>query len=646
MYAEMRECTAGIVSVYEQYIKPPDSDRPLDWNSEIEGSAREARPLLILPSTDYLQRGLKHDKVLLSYWNGERRSGDESADDIALLNKLAYWCNGDIEKMIDSFLSSPHAQQKDAYHWKKSAERKDYLRRSAEKAVRDCKKTAAEGDAEYRERRQKRAIADFMRGSASTIAAGEEGEEEISVQSVEDLDKYSLDDMGAARLFADMYRGNVLYLPEYKSYWTYKGGCWQQDKEDMETRRCAKKLADFVGMLIPPVPQTSGEKTPEDEWDNHRKHYRKYRGLKYRETQIKDARDSLYALAAEFDRQSYLFNCKNGTLDLQTCKLHPHNPTDKLSKISNVEYDPLAHCERWEQFIDEITEGKQDRAVMLQKALGYALQGEANEECFFLAIGEKTRNGKGTLLDTTMNIFGGYGLQIDFNTVARGSAQDGSRATPDIARLPGVRLALANEPQKGICFNEALMKQLTGNDDIVGRPLYGNILQFKPVFKLIVSANSKPTIADDSLFSSGRVKILPFTRHFPEEERDTGLKSYFRTEEAKSGIFNWLLKGYSMYLEDGGLHDTEEMKDLTEEYRRDNDYIGQYLEECVDLTAKGTISIKELRTQYSYWCSDVGTTALGLKLFKEELRKREIRIRGIYNHVDGIDGAFRSPYIR
>ncbi len=639
---ELRQCTPELIGIYEQYIKPPTrtDDRALDWNSEIGGSERVAQPLLLLPSTDYLQRGLKHDKALLSLWNGDRKNGDESADDMALLNKLAYWCNRDTDKMAEAFLTSPHAQQKDAAHWKKSAERKDYLRRSAEKAARDCTRTAAEDDTVYRADRQRRAIEDFSR-VVSPTAGNTKPDETVSIQTPDDLKEYSLDDMGAARLYADMYRGNVLYIPEYKSYWTYMDGRWQQDKEDLKAKMYAKALADFVGKLIPPAPQTDGEKAPEDEWDTYRKHYKKYRGFRYRGTQIRDAQDELHASSSAFDTQAYLLNCKNGTLNIQTMELKPHNPADYISKMANVVYNPIAYCERWEKFIDEITEGNEPRAITLQKALGYALQGKANEECFFIANGEKTRNGKGTLFDTTMNIFGDYGVQIDFNTIARGGVRDGSRPTPDLARLPGVRLALANEPQKGICFDEALIKQLTGNDDIVARPLYGGIVQFKPVFKLIVSSNSKPTVADDSLFSSGRIKILPFTRHFKEEERDSNLKDFFRDEDNKSGIFNWLLKGYKMYLEDGGIHDTEEMKRLAEEYRHDNDYVGQFLDERVDLTGAGTITVKTLRTDYSNWCIDAGTTPLGLKLFKEELKKRDIVIRSVHNHVDGVNGVFR-----
>ena len=95
-----------------------------------------------------------------------------------------------------------------------------------------------------------------------------------------------------------------------------------------------------------------------------------------------------------------------------------------------------------------------------------------------------------------------------------------------------------------------------------------------------------------------------------------------------------------MYLAEG-LRDTDEMKQLTEEYRKDNDYIQQYLEENVNLQAKGTITLKHLRRDYARWCDDMGAKSLGVKLFKEELKKHGVTVRGIINHSLGIDGAFR-----
>ncbi|WP_166525161.1 phage/plasmid primase, P4 family [Caproicibacter fermentans] len=595
----------------------------------------------IISDNSLLEIGLQRDRELIERWSGARKNGNESSDDLSLMNKLAYWCNRNVDQMVAAFLRSPYASQKDEKHQKKAG-RKDYLLRTAQKAANECAKTAAEDNQHYR---RKSAQEDFQ------VVIGSPVHFINPIESAAALKRYTLDDMGAARLFADTFRGRVLYLPEYKCYWVYGSGAWQQDKGDLKVRQLAKEMADYVREIIPPPPEPEKAVEPvpldqadkkKDPWAAHRKHYGKYRFLGYRKTLIQDAQDELGGRAVDFDTQPFLLNMKNGTFNLQTMELQKHDPTDKLSKMANVSYDPTARCERFEHFVYEITEGLHSRADILQKALGYSLKGEANEECYFTAIGQKTRNGKGTLFDTVLNILGSYGAQMDFNTIARGGARDGSRATPDLARLIGIRFALANEPEKGVCINEALLKQLTGGDDITARPLYGDLIEFKPKFKLFVTANSKPTVSDDSLFSSGRIKLLPFTRHFSEDEQDANLKSSFRTEQAKSGILNWMLDGYQLYLREG-LKDTEEMKSMVAEYRRENDYIGQYLDDRFNFSAKGITTLKALRCDYASWCSVVGTKPLGLKGFKEELEKRDVSIKFIHGRYC-IDGAIRDGY--
>lgn len=593
---------------------------------------------------NYLKIGLEKDSKFNSLWNGERQFSDESSNDIAFMNKLAYWCNCDTDSMKAAFLSSPYAQQKDDAHWKKAADRQDYLQRTAARVAQDCQKTAAQSESEYKAARLEQAMQKF----SFTVQT----DKFINpIGSPEALKRYTLDDLGTARLFSDTFRDKILYLPEYKNYWVYRDGVWEQDKSDLMARQLAKVMADYVREIIPlppPKPQQSEEFDPlikekeKDKREIYRKHYGKYRSLGYRKTLIQDAQDELRGRAADFDREPFLFNVKNGTLNLETMQLQRHDPADRLSKMANVIYDPAAKSERFERFIMEITESNQERADMLQKALGYCLKGEANEECYFTAIGEKTRNGKGTLFDTVLNSFGGYGAQMDFNTISRSGAKDGSRATPDVARLIGIRFVLANEPEKGVCVNEALLKQITGNDDITARPLYGDLIEFKPVFKLFVTANSKPTVSDDSLFTSNRIKLLPFTRHFSGDERDANLKSSFRTEESKSGIFNWILEGYKLYLAEG-LKDTAEMKSLTAEYRRENDYIGLYLDDRVDLETGRTSTIKALRCDYANWCEVIGTKPLGLKMFKEELQKHNIPVKNIHKQYC-IDGVIKSGY--
>lgn len=97
---------------------------------------------LDVPS-NFLSVGLERDAALRRYWAGVFDGSDESANDLSLMNKLAYWCNRDTAAMVEAFRASPYAQGKDEAHARK-LDRRDYLQRTAEKAVQGCRETAQE----------------------------------------------------------------------------------------------------------------------------------------------------------------------------------------------------------------------------------------------------------------------------------------------------------------------------------------------------------------------------------------------------------------------------------------------------------------------------------------------------------------------
>ena len=109
----------------------------------------EARTAPAVPPGEYLSTGLQRDGAFRALWEGGRPNGNESADDLALMNKLAFWCGRDAARMKAAFLASPHAAGKDEAHRKK-LEREDYLQRTIDRAVKDCPETAAERDAAYK----------------------------------------------------------------------------------------------------------------------------------------------------------------------------------------------------------------------------------------------------------------------------------------------------------------------------------------------------------------------------------------------------------------------------------------------------------------------------------------------------------------
>src|SRR5438094_9796109 len=98
------------------------------------------------------------------------------------------------------------------------------------------------------------------------------------------------------------------------------------------------------------------------------------------------------------DSDHWLLNCTNGTLDLRTGILRPHQREDLLTKCIPVAYDPLAQCPTWLAFLSDIMAGNGNLIAFLQRAVGYALTGVIREHVLCILYGTG-RNGKSTLLN-------------------------------------------------------------------------------------------------------------------------------------------------------------------------------------------------------------------------------------------------------
>ena len=106
---------------------------------------------------------------------------------------------------------------------------------------------------------------------------------------------------------------------------------------------------------------------------------------------------------------------------------------------------------------------------------------------------------------------------------------------------------------------------MTGNNILTARFLRENSFECKPQFKLFIDTNHLPQISDMTLFESDRIKIIPFNRHFTAEERDIDLKSFFARSENLSGILNWCLEGFRLYMTEG-LDMPDSVENATKEY--------------------------------------------------------------------------------
>lgn len=525
-----------------------------------------------------------------SLWHGKIPEGKSHSDaDMALASILAFWCGGDVAQMDRLFRKSGLMRGK----WDRVQSGSTYGALTLEKAVAQA--------------------LDFYKPYARTSAEDDFNEvlQKLSDLRVSDNPRYPWNDNGSGRLFADIYREIARYVPERKKWFVYDGTRWLPDIGGLKTMELAKSLADS---LVRYALTISDERTRKA----YLEYTAKWQSRNYRNIYISDAQSVYPVDMAAFDRNPYLLNCKNGTLDLQKMEFRPHSPEDMLTKITNVAYAPEAVSPRFLRFVEEIMSGDREKASFLKKALGYGLTGDTSQECMFILHGATTRNGKGTLMESVLSVMGNYGLSVRPETIAAKPNASSQNPSEDVARLAGVRFANISEPRRGLVLNEAQIKSMTGNDTLNARFLHENSFDFKPQFKLYINTNYLPVINDMTLFTSGRVVIIPFDRHFEAEEQDKGLKAEFSRPEVQSAILNWLVTGYQKLREEG-LSQPRSVREATSAYEHDSDKIRLFAEDCLEACDGAEAKTSAIYLEYQNWCRNNGCFPENNRNFKQAL---------------------------
>ncbi|HHV02301.1 MAG TPA: nucleoside triphosphatase [Bacteroidales bacterium] len=530
----------------------------------------------------------RQKEKFLKLWQGNISGyASPSEADLALCSMLAFWCGGDMEQMDRIFRQSGLMRDK----W----ERDDYRKSTLERAVKSC--------------------TSFYKPVRVTYAADDFNNISGQLQDFDLLNnpRYRFGDIGFGRLFADVYKDICRFVPERKKWYVFSGKCWQADVGSLKAMELCKSLADDLLQYALTINE-------EHLRTNFLKECGKWQQRRFRETYLKEAQ-SIYPLPFNtFDQDRYLLNCQNGTLDLRTMQFHEHKASDFLSKIAGASYLPEVRSERFEQYIDEIMSGDLDKAKFLQKSLGYAVTGDTRHECLFFLYGETSRNGKGTLMESVLKVLGDYGRAVRPETIAQKRFTNSQAPSEDIARLVGIRLANISEPGRGLLLNAAQVKTMTGNDTLNARFLHENSFDFEPQFKLYINTNYLPIVNDMTLFSSGRVIIIPFNRHFDETEQDRSLKERFAKPDVQSAILNWLIRGYQLLCEEG-LKPPKAVQESTAEYARESNKVIQFIEESLIEDSASEIKTSLVYEAYRTWCVKNGHFPENNRNFNHELRK-------------------------
>lgn len=496
---------------------------------------------------------------------------------------------------------------------------------------------------------------------------------------------YELNDSGNAQRLI-LYHGNDLFFVLWLGWFVWSGTHWAQDDGGMLLRRRAHDVqrriraeawqigadtaeADLVAQATAAKPALAALRARKDELSpgeaaeaerlaalvdasadiakrlgerrgRHRRHAKSAGNSGPIANMCKEAEPYIRVPVDELNLSPLAINTAAATLEFvegpdpagemprwYRLSSRPHAREDRITKLVPVAWDQEAEAPVFDAFLADI-QPEPEMRDFLQRWFGYSLLGLTTEQKLVFLHGSG-RNGKSTLVDVLARVMGDYAtsLPIESLTGNGADARKGSEATPDLVRLPGARMVRASEPEEGVRFKEALIKQLTGGEPILIRKMREEFIEVRPIFKLTLSGNHQPSIhgTDEGIWR--RLLLVPFDQEIPIAEVDPLLPEKLWSERA--GILNWLLAGAQDYLNRHDLAPPETVTGATAQFRDQSDPIGRFLRELGAVTGEpgDVVRATELRAAFQVWQRDEGGSPWSSKVVSNRfsgLAKKEV----------------------
>jgi putative DNA primase/helicase len=311
-------------------------------------------------------------------------------------------------------------------------------------------------------------------------------------------------------------------------------------------------------------------------------------------------------------------NLNNGTYNVKTQVLEPHDRSQLMTRSMKANYDLEATCPKFEAFMEQVLPDPEVRQYV-QRAAGYSILGRADRRAFFLIYGP-SGTGKSQFLSTMEHVFGDYAT-----TAAEGTFRTKESGGPnnDLHGLRGRRFVSTSETAENATFNENLLKRLSGRDKVVSRDLYQSNIEWTPECALWLATNHPPRFNSDDDAIWKRAKLVPFLTRFGTDIPE--IPDYAREHlyAEADGILNWVLAGLQDFLANG-LQEPDAVVSAAADHRSQSDSVVRFLEDqladgILAESEDGSIRTRELFAMYEAWSRTSGERGLGSRRFINRL---------------------------
>jgi len=399
----------------------------------------------------------------------------------------------------------------------------------------------------------------------------------------------NLTDLGNSERFVADHGEDVRYCYPWSTSLVWTGARWERDD--------AGRVQRLAKGTVRGIYQEAAAAEDEERRKALAKHATRSEAADKIRAMLELAKSEVPVSPEELDADPWLFNVKNGTIDLRTGELREHRREDLITKLAPVEYDPDAAAPLWAATLERVLPSPELRAFF-KKLCGYALCGDTSEHLLPVLYGTGA-NGKSTVLNTLLAVAGDYGMQAAPNLLV---AKKGGHPT-ELADLFGMRLVASIEVEDGRRLAESLVKQLTGGDRVKARRMRQDFWEFDPTHTVFMAVNHKPLVRGTDLGIWRRIRLIPFTETIPPTDQDKQLPEKLRAE--LSGVLAWVVEGCLEWRREG-LKIPEEVKKATAGYRSEMDVIGDFMADRCFRGEALQVPKDELYKAYQVWCDDAG----------------------------------------
>jgi len=311
----------------------------------------------------------------------------------------------------------------------------------------------------------------------------------------------------------------------------------------------------------------------------------------------------------KLDEKRNLIGFENGILDLDTMKFRDGYPEDYLTFTTKINYFPYdakdEKIKQVEKFFTDILPEEHTRNYVL-KFLGTCLQGHVPDEKFYIWTGGGG-NGKSLTIKLLLDSLGDYGTIIPVSLLTRKRAAS-NVASPELAKLKGKRFCVFQEPENDDVIQVGLMKELTGNDKIQARALYGAPVEFYPQFKTLLACNKLPEIPSTDGGTWRRIRVVPFEIQFVDEPKEPHERKkdpvLRRDMETWHQAFMSILVYYNELFKKEGNSEPKKVTEQTNQYQQKSDFVLEYLNDRVEYDETYKVLSTDLYDDFKWWCSD------------------------------------------